>query len=109
MQRYAQLGAGRGQLAAVVGLHGGAVDDCIGAALHSYRQAVLEHTGLVAAESKPGEVVPFDPDLRPAEGGAEAGQMLQRRIHLAEGNAIQIGQRHLQSAFQCGIHDHVSF
>ena len=86
MQRYTQLRAGCGQLPAVVGLHGRAVDDGIGAALHPYRQAVLEHAGLVAAKSQPSEVVPFDIDLRPAEGGAEAGQMLQRRIHLAQAN-----------------------
>jgi len=109
IQRDTQLGAGPGQLAAVVGLHGRAEDDCIGAALHRHRQAVLEHSGLIAAESQPGQVVPFDIDLRPAQGRAETRQMLQRRIHLAQVNAIQIGYRHLQFAFQCGPHDHVSF
>src|SRR5699024_12505167 len=39
----------------------------------------FEFAGLVPAFSQPQPVIPFDPDLRAAELGGEARQMLQRR------------------------------
>src|SRR2546422_784655 len=69
---------GRG-LPAVVGLLAGAPDQHVGLLRHHVRKDVLGVAGLVAAEQKPGAIVPFDEDAARPDLGRKARRIVERR------------------------------
>ena len=110
VQLEAQAGAGGRHLPAVVGLHGGAGDDHLGALLQGVGQGELEHARLVAAEGQARQVVALDEDVGAAELGAEPGHRLQGRgAHRGQPHPGQGRQGGLELALPVGAHAHRPF
>src|SRR5699024_2225830 len=69
----------RQRQSAMIGLDAADGDESVRTLLKRIGDEEFEFAGLVPAFSQPQPVIPFDPDLRAAELGGEARQMLQRR------------------------------
>ena len=74
----------RGHLPAPVGLGVGAGDHGIGALRQDLGEHELELAGLVAAEREPGQIVPLEPDLGPAERRAQPRAGLERGRQMSQ-------------------------
>lgn len=93
-----QLRAGRGGLAAVIGLQRAEGDHRVDAGLDRRAEQELEFAQLVTAQAERMHVVPFEQQVRQAESLAEPGCRMQRRRMATEvdaGKAIEVHAGHV--------------